>query len=97
MALIRRHIAATRTRETTWGAKSDDIGLTRWVTSPRRAPTCRSGQATSLGRYQLNSRTETERLSSVAGSRKSSAAANSHGVLWKCACAEQNLLAGAGQ
>ncbi len=85
MVVIRRHIAATRTRETTWGAYSDGIGLRRWVTSPSRAATCRSAHATSFGRYQLNNRTETERLPTVAGSRKSSAAANSHGVLWKCA------------
>src|SRR5213594_1812369 len=91
IVLICRPIAATRTRETTWGANSDDIGLMRWVTSPRRAPTWGSGQATSFGRYQLNSRIETERLPRVAGNRKSSTAANNHGVLWKCACAEKNL------
>ena len=53
--------------------------------------TWRSGQATSFGRYQLNSRTDTKRSPSVAGSRKSSAAANIHGVFWNCACAEKKL------
>jgi hypothetical protein len=89
MALILRRIADARTRETTRGANSAGIGYTRWVTSARHAPTWRSGHATSFGRYQLNNRTEAERLPSVAGSRKSSAAANSHGVIWNCPCAEK--------
>ena len=59
--------------------------------SLRRAPTCLLEQVMSFSRYQLNSRTAAERLPKVAGNRKSSAAANSHGVLWKRAWAEKNL------
>jgi hypothetical protein len=47
--------------------------------------------AATFSRYQVKSRTDTERLPKVAGNRKSSAAANNHGVLWKYACAEKNL------
>src|SRR5215510_3612876 len=90
IALSRCRITASMTRETTWGANSDDSGLKNWDTSLRHAPTCRSGQATSFDRYQLNSRTEAVRLPTVAGSRKSSTAENSHGVLWACACAAKN-------
>ena len=50
MALIRRLVDATSTRETICGASSDDIGRRNWVTWSSRAPTCRSGQATSCGR-----------------------------------------------
>ena len=41
---------------------------------------CRSGQVTNCRRYQLNSRIDNDRLPSLIGSRKSSAAENSHGV-----------------
>jgi hypothetical protein len=77
--------AVTTTRETICGANNDCSGLTNWVTSLRRLPTRLSAQATALSRYQLNSRTEAERVPALAGSRRSSAAAKSHGVLWKCA------------
>jgi hypothetical protein len=88
---ICRRIVATTTRETICGANSDDIGRTNCVTSLRRVPTRLLEQVASFSRYQLNSHTEAERLPKVVGNRKSSAAANSHGVLWKRACAEKNL------
>ena len=47
-----RHIAATRARESTWGANSDDVGLTTSVTSPRPAPTCWSGRNANAGPTQ---------------------------------------------
>ena len=74
ITLIRRLVDATSTRETMCGANSDDIGRRNWVTSPSRAATCRSGQATNCGRYQLNARIDTDRWPSLIGSRKSSAA-----------------------
>ena len=80
MALIRRLVDATSTRETICGANSDDIGCKNWVTWPSRALTSGSGQVTNCGRYQLNSRIDNERWPSLIGSRKSSAAANSQGV-----------------
>jgi hypothetical protein len=88
---ICRRIVATTTRETICGANSDDIGRTNCVTSLRRVPTRLLEKVASCSRYQLNSHTEAERLPKVVGNRKSSAAANSHGVLWKRACAEKNL------
>src|SRR6516225_5349160 len=87
----RRSIVSTTTRETICGANNDDRGLTNWVTSLRRAPTSLFEQAAAFSRYQLKRRTEADRVPNVAGNRKSSAAANNHGVLWKCACAEKNL------
>src|SRR6516165_6612876 len=80
ITLIRRLVDATSTRETICGANSDDIGRKNWVTWPSRAPTCRSEQVTNCSRYQLNSRIDNDRLPSLIGSRKSSAAANSQGV-----------------
>ena len=80
MTLSRRLLDAASTRATMGGENSDDIGRRNWVTWPSLAPTCPSGQLTTCGRYQLNSRIETERLPSLIGSRKSSAAENSHGV-----------------
>ena len=80
ITLICRLVDATSTRERICGANSDDIGRKNWVTWPSRAPTCRSGQVTNCSRYQLNSRIDNDRLPSLIGSRKSSAAESSHGV-----------------
>lgn len=80
ITLICRLADATSTREAICGVNSDDSGRKNWVASASVAPTCRSGQLTNCGRYQLNSRIDTDRLPSLNGSRKSSAAAISHGA-----------------